>query len=101
MLLKERHKDILMQIFSQIPFSLEVWAYGSRVNGDAHEGSDLDLVIRTLNNEYFPNQFYHQLKENITESNIPFLVDLFLWHQLPKSFQRNIEEKHEVLFSNF
>lgn len=24
----------------------EVWAYGSRVNGGAHEGSDLDLVLR-------------------------------------------------------
>ncbi|WP_394370317.1 nucleotidyltransferase domain-containing protein [Pedobacter segetis] len=26
---------------------MQVWAYGSRVNGDAHVGSDLDLVIRT------------------------------------------------------
>ena len=24
----------------------EVWAYGSRVNGDYYEASDLDLVVR-------------------------------------------------------
>ncbi len=27
---------------------IEIWAYGSRVNGDSHDASDLDLVIRTL-----------------------------------------------------
>ncbi len=25
---------------------VEVWAYGSRVNGRSHDGSDLDLVLR-------------------------------------------------------
>ena len=24
-----------------------VWAYGSRVSGESHEGSDLDLVLRS------------------------------------------------------
>jgi len=99
MILREKDRLKLIEIFSEIPLSYEVWAYGSRVNGDAHSGSDLDLVIRTFDNEIFPNQFYHKLKENIRESNIPFLVDLFLWHQLPESFHKNIEIKHEVLFS--
>ena len=26
---------------------VEVWAYGSRVNGRSHYGSDLDLVLRS------------------------------------------------------
>lgn len=40
------------------------------------------------------------LKEQIQQSNIPIVVELFDWARLPKSFHRNIEGQHEVLFSN-
>ena len=41
-----------------------------------------------------------KLKEKITESNIPILVDIYDWARLSESFHRNIEEEHEILFSN-
>ncbi|MFN5236631.1 MAG: nucleotidyltransferase domain-containing protein [Bacteroidota bacterium] len=47
MLLRDKDREKLITIFSGVDTAFEVWAYGSRVNGDAHEGSDLDLVIRT------------------------------------------------------
>jgi predicted nucleotidyltransferase len=100
MLLRNKDKEKLLAIFPIPNLRFEVWAYGSRVNGDAHEGSDLDLVIRNHNLEKFPIEEYLYLKEKIQESTIPIVVELFDWARLPQSFHRNIEARHEVLFSN-
>lgn len=48
----------------------EVWAYGSRVNGESHEGSDLNLVVRGPGLEPLGGGFLNLL-EAIEESNIP------------------------------
>lgn len=100
MLLREKDKQTLLQIFSTSTLPIEVWAYGSRVNGTAHTGSDLDLVILSHNKQKLPADVFSELKEKINESNIPIVVEIFDWARLPESFHRNIEEKHEVLFSN-
>jgi uncharacterized protein len=100
MLLRNKDKECLMTIFKTAPTSLEVWAYGSRVNGKAHEGSDLDLVIRTPDLDKLPLDIFLDLKEKIQESNIPIVVELFDWARLPESFHKNILAQHEVLFSN-
>ncbi|TAH27767.1 MAG: nucleotidyltransferase domain-containing protein [Cytophagales bacterium] len=101
MILRTKDKEGLIAIFETSPLPIEVWAYGSRVNGEAHEGSDLDLVIRTTNLQKMPIELYLDLKEKIRESNIPIVVELFDWARLPQSFYKNIEAKHEVLYSNF
>ena len=79
---------------------MEVWAYGSRVNGNAHDGSDLDLVAFSNNGIPFPPETMATIKRNIQESNIPILVQLFDWHQLSEQFRKTIEAEHEVFFSN-
>ena len=89
-----------MQIFSSANMPLEVWAYGSRVSGTAHSGSDLDLVVFNSERKKIPADIFTELQDKITESNIPILVELFDWARLPDSFHRNIEAQHEVLFSN-
>ena len=100
MLLREKDKQTLMQIFSSVKIPIEVWAYGSRVDGTAHSGRDLDLVIIGRKKEIIPGEILNDLKEKIMESNIPILVELFDWARLPESFHNNIKEKYEVLFSN-
>jgi len=100
MLLKDSYKKILHDIFSHYDFPFEVWAYGSRVNGNAHEGSDLDLVIITSERKRIPTQTLMEIKENIRESNIPILVDIFDWASLPATFHKSIEDKHEVLYTS-
>ncbi len=99
MFLREKYKDNLVRIFSSIDLPIEVWAYGSRVNGKAHEGSDLDLVIRTSDLSPMPLVIFNDLYYKIKNSNIPILVDLFDWTRLPASFHRNIEKEYEVLYS--
>ena len=100
MLLRTKDKNRLIAIFETAPVQMEVWAYGSRVNGKAHEGSDLDLVIRTPNLDKMPIDIYLDLNEKIHESTIPILVELYDWARLPDSFHTNIEKQHEVLYSN-
>ena len=100
MLIREKDKQTLLQIFSVIDLTVEVWAYGSRVNGTAHNGSDLDLVIRSQNLNPLPLDIYAELSEKIKESNIPVLVELRDWAMLPESFRRNIAQQYEVLFTN-
>jgi uncharacterized protein len=100
MLLRNKDKEKLIAIFSVLDLKFEVWAYGSRVNGDAHEGSDLDLAIRNHHLQKIPIDVYIDLKDKIQQSTIPIVVELFDWARLPQSFQRNIEARHEVLFSN-
>ncbi|HCN83492.1 MAG TPA: hypothetical protein DIT07_07685 [Sphingobacteriaceae bacterium] len=100
MLLRAKDKERLLEIFSKADMPLEVWAYGSRVTGTAHDGSDLDLVIRSQNLQKLPIDLLHNLKEKIQESNIPILVELFDWARLPESFHQNILQQHELLFSN-
>lgn len=100
MILRNKDKESLTAIFNSATCPFEVWAYGSRVNGDAHEGSDLDLVIRTPNLDKMPLDVYLNLKEQIQKSNIPIVVELFDWARLPANFQKNIQLKYEVLFSN-
>jgi len=101
MLLRSKDKERLLTIFSEVQEPIEVWAFGSRVSGEAHEGSDLDLVIRTKNLQRLEIGVFLSLKDKIQQSNIPIIVELFDWTRLPESFHQNIEANHKVLFSNF
>jgi len=89
--IEERHKKLLLDIFKALAPETTIWAYGSRVNGTAHEGSDLDLVIVNDNDGNFD---YTKLKEAINESNVPFLVDLLQLSKLPESFQDEIKQNY-------
>ena len=74
----------------------EVWAYGSRINGESHEASDLDLVLRGPGLEPLDNGFA-DLLEAIEQSNIPILVQAQDWAGLPESFHREIERDYVVV----
>ena len=98
MILRNKDKEKLIEIFSHYDLEFEVWAFGSRVSGDAHEGSDLDLVIRSNDQQMFPELVFKHIKKQIQHSNIPIIVELFDWAQLPETFHKNILSNHEVLY---
>lgn len=100
MLLRDKDRQTLIEIFESIHTPIEVWAYGSRVKGSAHSGSDLDLVLRSESLNGIPLSEYNELCERIRNSNIPILVELRDWATLPDNFYQNILQHHEVLFSN-
>ena len=75
----------------------EVWAYGSRITDMAHEGSDLDLVLRNPSDLSQAVDGLAALKEAVQESSLPMLIDIHLWAHLPSSFHTEIEKSYVVL----
>lgn len=98
MLLKEPYRKSLIKILESVNYPIEVWAYGSRVNGTAHDGSDLDLVIRTPDLSPIPMDIFIDLKEKIEDSTIPIFVEIHDWARLPESFHKNILNRYEPFF---
>jgi uncharacterized protein len=50
--------NTLLQFLRRYSPEAEVWAYGSRVNGDGHECSDLDLVLRNPSDLKNPSKVF-------------------------------------------
>ena len=95
--LPERHRQKLQTLLALHTPQAQVWAYGSRVNGNAHEGSDLDLVLRHRIDLSQDVQGWDALKHALQESDLPMLVDVHLWSRLPPAFHANIEAAYVVL----
>ena len=93
--LKERYHSQLIDIFNHCCPNAVIWAYGSRVGGNAHSGSDLDLAIKDLgeNSLTIP-----MIRAVLDESTLPFRVDLHVFDWLPKRFQEEIQKKYVVFY---
>ena len=78
----EQREMLLAFLRRHLP-DVAVWAYGSRVKCTAHPYSDLDLVAFTS-----PAQrpAVSELKDELAESDLPFLVDLHIWDEVPERF---------------
>jgi len=95
--LKQEYVECLHGIFEvHFPY-VEVWAYGSRVGGDSHDGSDLDLavigLVKTTND-------LSKLRKLINDSNLPILVDLVQFEGLPESFKKEIRNSHVLFYKS-
>ena len=95
--LRSRHRRTLEALLREHLPDVEVWAYGSRVNGRCHGGSDLDLVMRGRGLEKISAEQLAGFAEAVRESTIPFLVEARDWARLPAAFQRQIEESNVAL----
>ena len=76
---------------------IEVWAYGSRVNGTSYEASDLDLVLRGAGLMPVSVSVVSGLIDTFDESDLPIIVDIHDWARLPDSFREEIESNYYVL----
>ena len=88
--LPRRYREELEALLRKHVPDAKVWAHGSRVNGRSHDGSDLDLVLRSTTLEPLGYE-YVELVEALEQSSIPILVEAQDWAGLPESFQREIE----------
>ncbi len=97
--LRPKDKSLICQLAEEhFSTPIAIWAYGSRVDGTAHDGSDLDLVIIDevpLRWEEFIN-----FREALRHSNLPILLDLQIWSKIPPSFRQNIQAQHVVLYTH-
>ena len=89
-----RDKKILFSLLTQYLPHTTIWAYGSRVAGNARPWSDLDLVVFSNTEQ---KSSISLLKEALEESNLPFRVDLLEWDSLPENFRANIKASPTAL----
>lgn len=88
------HLQIVRHLLATHLPQIEVWAYGSRINGSGHDGSDLDLVLRPPPPGRIDRAALGALRDALEESKLPILVDMLEWTALPEGFQREIERAH-------
>lgn len=86
-LLEKRFLEELKSIFKATVPQASILAYGSRVDGSAHAGSDLDIAVKGEGD-------IAALKTALQNSNIPFLVDVVKFENMPESFQKEILKKY-------
>ncbi len=91
------HRGMLEGLLHEHLPDVEVWAYGSRVSGRSHDGSDLDLVLRAPGLRRIEGARLAGFREALRQSNLPFLVEARDWARLPPRFHREIEREHVVL----
>ena len=87
----------VLTILKQFVPEKDVWAFGSRVTGNAKEYSDLDLAV--ISTEPMTFSQMADLKDAFSESTLVFKVDIVDWAVTSDAFRKIIEEKKVVLQS--
>lgn len=95
--LRPQHLALVRQLLQQHLPTAEVWAYGSRVNGNGHEASDLDLVVRNPADLKQETVQLGEMREALVESNLPIRVEIVDWARVPISFHQEIEQAYVVV----
>ncbi len=72
--LAPKHLELLLTILRERIPNVRVYAYGSRVTGQARPFSDLDLALE--GDAPIPSDRLALLREDLTESDLPMRVDL-------------------------
>ena len=88
-----KYMDELNQIIRKYLPDAEIWAFGSRVTRQNHEASDLDLVVHNQQ----PSEALASFKEAVLNSNIPVLIDILDWENIPDAFKKEIQTQYIIL----
>lgn len=84
---------IVREILARYLPGTAVWVFGSRVDGTASRGSDLDLVAMTK--EPLSIEVLGRLRGAFSESDLPFRVDIVDWSAINDDFREVIEANRE------
>lgn len=89
--LTENELTIVKEILKNYP---DAFIYGSRIRGTSRKFSDLDICIKKRIKDYE----HELLREAFENSDLPFTVDVTLYHEVTDSFKKIID-KQAVKFS--
>lgn len=73
----------------------KVWAFGSRVTGNHKPYSDLDIAL--VGDEPISIQTRAALTEALSESALPYKVDIVDWASTSEAFQQLIDKQKRVI----
>ena len=83
------HLALLREVLRRHVPDREVRAFGSRATGTAKETSDLDLVI--IGEAPVGFATLAALRDDFSDSSLPYRVDVVDWATVDESFRRIIE----------
>lgn len=95
--LPPRYLEMVRRVLRETVPEAEVWAYGSRVNGDSYDASDLDLVVRQPEDLKRETAKWWLLTEAFEESDLPIQVQIVDWARIPASFHDEIAASYVVV----
>ena len=72
----------------------KVFAFGSRVEGNARADSDLDLVV--IASAPIPIGVLESLREDFEQSNLPYRIDLLDQAQIPAAIRDSIQKLKQI-----
>ena len=85
-------RDFLLSVLSRAAPDAEYLCFGSRAgDGPRHPYSDLDIAVKAPGGS-FPRGL-GMAEAEISESDIPFLVDLSDYRDLPPEFRRAVDDR--------
>jgi predicted nucleotidyltransferase len=87
----------LSDIFNKYKDVKKVLLFGSRANGLYHSGSDIDMAIL---DENIPYQLVRKIKNDISDSSLPYHVDLVNYSTLTNpALKEHIIRVGKILYS--
>ena len=92
-----QHLKMVTGILQRCLPDREVWAYGSRVSGHSWEYSDLDLAV--MGDQPLPAGVLEDLRDDFSETRLPYIVDLKDWHRIPQRWRDEILRCYAVIHS--
>ncbi len=87
--------QLLRAILHQHVPNHSVWLFGSRATPQCKPYSDIDLTIISKNP--VPGTTLALLETALTESDLPYKVDLVDWATTDKEFQLIIQQHYEII----
>ena len=93
--LAEMHLTMLEDAFSPFLTGQQVYLFGSRAKGTAKKYSDIDLC---LTGDVLNLSQMAELKESLSESDLPYFVDIVQKQQISESFYQAVKSDFILLF---
>lgn len=91
-------KELLDIIQETIP-GVEVRVFGSRAkNDEVRETSDIDLLVRDGDNGEVGTQQWFDFLQALSDSSIPYVIDVLDWHGLSDVWKREITKAYVVIY---
>lgn len=85
----------IQNILRQYLPDTEVWAFGSRIKGNAKRYSDLDLAVITTRSLALATQSH--LAKAFSESDLPWRVDIVDWASATEQFKQVILQDYAII----
>ncbi len=93
--LKDEYLQIIRKIIRERFPECRILVYGSRITGKSWEFSDIDIAIDN-GSEISWSELY-DLKEALSLTDIPIIVDICDYNDISDNFRKVILENYEVM----